>query len=92
MHAIRPQPCTFDLQFQRNKNNLRRTAGDFTRKFATQVGNSNSFQLKVKICSQQWRDWVNSATTKDKLDKSTTEIWSKLGEIGQECFPIPSKN
>jgi len=31
-------------------------------------------------------DWVNSATSKDKVGKSITEIWSKLGEIGQECF------
>jgi polyhydroxyalkanoate synthesis regulator phasin len=29
----------------------------------------------------------NSATTKEKLDKSITEIWSKLGEISKECFP-----
>jgi len=62
-------------------------ASDFTRKFATQVGNWNWFQLIVKKCSQQWRDWVNSAMTKEKLDKPITEIWSKLGEIGKECFP-----
>jgi hypothetical protein len=45
------------------------------------------FRLKVKKCNQQWRDCVKSATTKEKLDKSITEIWSKLGEIGKECFP-----
>jgi len=38
----------FDLRIQRNKKNLKRMAGDFTRKFATQVGNWNLFQLKVK--------------------------------------------
>jgi len=65
---------TFDLRIQRNSNNLKRTAGDFTRKFATQVGNWNLFQIKVKKCSQQWRDWVSSATAKGKLDKSITEI------------------
>jgi hypothetical protein len=77
----------FDLRIQRNNKNLHRTAGNFTRKFATQVGNWNLFEVKVKQCSQQWRDWVNSATTKETLDKSITEIWSKLGEIGKECFP-----
>jgi hypothetical protein len=54
----------YDLRIQRNDRNLKRMASDFTRKFATQVGNWNWFQLKVKKCSQQWRDWVNSATTK----------------------------
>jgi hypothetical protein len=44
-------------------------------------------QQKVKKCSQQWREWVNSATTKEKPDKSITEIWSELGETGKECFP-----
>ena len=38
----------FDLRMQSNNKNLRRTDGDFTRKFATQVGNWNLFQLKVK--------------------------------------------
>lgn len=83
----------FDLKIQRNNKNLKRMAGDFTRKFATQVGNWNLFELKVKQCSQQWRDWVNGATTKETLDKAITEIWSKLGEISKECFPpFPTKN
>jgi uncharacterized protein YutD len=56
----------FDLRIQRNNKNLKRTAGDFTRKFATQVGNWNLFQLKVKKCSQQWRDRANSTMTKEK--------------------------
>jgi hypothetical protein len=45
------------------------------------------FQLKVKKCSQQWRDWVNSAKKKEELDKYITEIWSKVVEICKECFP-----
>jgi len=81
----------FDLRIQRNNKYLKITAGDFTRKFATQVGYCNLIQLKVKKCSQQWKDWVNSDKTKEKLDKSITEIWSKLGEIGEECLPpIPT--
>jgi hypothetical protein len=82
----------FDLRIQRNNKNLKRTPGDCTRKFATQVGKWNLFQLRDKKCSQQWRDWVNSATTKEKLDKSISEIWSKLGEIGKECFPHSYQN
>jgi len=56
----------FDLRIQRNNKNLKRMASDFTRKFSTQVGNWNLFQLKVKKCSQQWRDRVNSTMTKEK--------------------------
>ena len=80
----------FDLRIQGNKN-LNRMDSDFTRKFATKVGNWNLFELKVKQCSQQWREWVNSATTKETLGKSITGIWSKLGEIGKVFPPIPTK-
>jgi hypothetical protein len=65
---------------QRNNKNLNRKASNSTRKFATQVGNWNLFQPEVKQYSQ-CVDYVNSAKTKDKLDNSVTEIWSKLGEI-----------
>ena len=55
----------FELSIQRNNKNLNRTAGDYTRKNATQVGNWKLFQKIVKKCSIQWRDCINSATTKE---------------------------
>jgi len=32
-------------------------------------------------------DLANSATTKEQLDKTITEIWYKLGEISKRRFP-----
>jgi len=63
----------FQLSVQRNNKNLNRTAGDYTRKYATRVGNWKLFQI-VKKCSIQWRDWINSATTKENLDNSITNL------------------
>ena len=77
----------FELSTQRHNKNLNRTTGEYTRKYATQVGNWNLFQTTVKNCSTQWRDWINSATTKEKLDNSITEIWNRLEEAGKDCFP-----
>ena len=41
----------FDFGMQRNNKYLKITAGDFTRKFDTQVEYCNLIQLKVKKCS-----------------------------------------
>jgi len=54
--------------------NLNRITSNSTRKFATQVGNWNLFHLKIQQNKQQWMDLVNSATTKEQLDKTITEI------------------
>jgi len=77
----------FELNIQQKKYNLNRTAGDYTRKYATQVGNWKLFQMIIRKSSNQWRDWINSATTKEELDTSSTKIWNKLDEAGKECFP-----
>jgi hypothetical protein len=61
-------------------------AGDYTRKNATQVGNWNQFQAKVKMWNTQWRDWIQDAKTKEELDKAITEIWNRLGEASREFF------
>ena len=69
-HSLIP----FELTIQRNNKNLNRTASDYTRKYGTQVGNWKVFQTIVEKCSIKWRDWINSATTKEKLDNSITEF------------------
>jgi len=76
----------FALTIEKNKN-LNRTAGDYTRNCATQIGNWNLFQTMAEKCGIKWRDWINSAIIKEKLDNSITELWSNLGEAGKECFP-----
>jgi len=67
--------------------NLNRITSNSTRKFVTLVGNWNLFHLKIQQNKQQWMDLVNSATTKEQVDKTITEIWYKLGEISKRCFP-----
>jgi hypothetical protein len=43
----------FKLSIHRHNKNLNRTAGEYKRKYATQVGNWNLFQTIVKKCSTQ---------------------------------------
>jgi hypothetical protein len=74
----------FQFSIQNHKNNLNRVAGDYTRKYATQVGNWNQFQAKVKIWNTQWRDWIQDAETKEELDNAVTEIWNRMGEASRE--------
>ena len=45
------------------------------------------FQTIIRKSSNQWRDWINSATTKEELNTSITKMWNKLDEAGKECFP-----
>jgi len=84
----------FNLMIHSTNRNLNRTASDSTRKYATQVGNWNMFHQKIQQTGKQWTDLVNSATTKEQLDKSITEIWYKLKEISKRCFPpfLPKTN
>lgn len=77
----------FELSTQRNNRNLIRMSGDYTRKYATQVGNWKLFQTIITKYSTQWWDWMNRATTKGKLDTSISEIWSTLEAAAKECFP-----
>jgi hypothetical protein len=77
----------FNIRILSNNTKSNRVVSNSTRNFATQVGNWNPFTLQVQQNSQQWTDLVNSARTQDELDKSITEIWSKLGEICKKCFP-----
>jgi hypothetical protein len=61
--------------------------GDYTRKYATQVGKWNQFQAKIKMWNTQWRDWIQDAKTKEEPDNAITEIWNRLGEASREYFP-----
>jgi membrane-associated HD superfamily phosphohydrolase len=63
------------------------TASASTRKYATQVGNLNRFNQKIQKTGKKWSELINSATSKEQLDKSITEIWDKLKEISKRCFP-----
>jgi len=45
------------------------------------------FHLKIQQTGKQWTDLVNSAKTKEQLDKSITEIWYELKEISKRRFP-----
>ena len=66
--------------------------GDYTRKYATQVGKWNQFQAKIKMWNRQWRDWIQDAKTKEELDNVITEIWDRLGGGKQRVFsPFPTQ-
>ena len=84
----------FNLKIHSKNRNSNRTASDSTRKYATKVGNWNMFHQKTQQTGKQWTDLVNSAKTKEQLDKSITEIWYKLKEISKRCFPpfLPKTN
>jgi hypothetical protein len=77
----------FQFNIQTHKNNLNTINGVYTRKYATQVGNRNQFQAKIKKCNTQRKDWIQDAKTKEELDNAISEIWNRLGEVSRECFP-----
>jgi hypothetical protein len=74
----------FQFSIQTHKNNLNRVDGDYTRKYATQIGNWNQFQAKIKMWNTQWRDWIQDAKTKEELENAITEIWNRMGEASRE--------
>jgi len=76
----------FSLRTQNYTSHLNRITSHPTRRFATQVGNWELFQLKV-LQLRQWEDLINNSTTKEQLDTAITTIWDDLGEINKTCFP-----
>ena len=77
----------FQYRIQPHKHNLNRVDGEYTRKYATQVGKWNQFQAKIKMWNKQWRVWIQDAKTKEELDNAITGIWNGLVEASRECFP-----